>query len=206
MSLFQPKTYSPEAFDEGYYERGERGGLRNYAWQNREQQIQLHLKLECCGTDYRSILFVGCGKGYEVRYFYIMGKDAYGVDVSSYAIHHCDPEIVGRVTLFDGETIERPDSSVDLVAAFDVLTLVPDGMREKLCAEMVRVASKKIVIRTVIKNFHNMDQTWAGMDGVSYKYQHLHEWDRLFNQACKFRFEGAKVHPRYEAVITWVRT
>lgn len=199
--------YGQEQFNHEYYGGGARGGFTRYDWNDPEQQKQLELKWDVCrwNSDYNSILFVGCAKGFEVRYFQEHGKDAHGVDISQYAIENCEKSVNHLCHRFDGMNISIPDNSVDMVAAFDVLTLVPSEMLEKLTSEIVRVARHKILIRTIVKNWRNLDDQWDGEDGVTFRYWPFHAWDKVFTQSGKFRLQEAKMHEQYECVILWVK-
>lgn len=200
--------YTQEQFNAEYYGGGARGGFTKYEWDDPEQQKQLALKWDACHWhgDFRTILFVGCAKGFEVLYFFQRGKAPKGVDISQYAIDNCVPGVASLCRVFDGAQLHHErDSSIDVVAAFDVLTLVPPGMIHDLCAEMVRVAKDKIVVRTIVKNWRNMDEAWDGVDGVSYKYRTFNFWDRLFTESGKFKLAECRMHHQYECVIVWVR-
>jgi ubiquinone/menaquinone biosynthesis C-methylase UbiE len=206
--MSQPEyPYDQSMFDSGYYGGGARGGFRSYQYNESGQQFQLQLKYNNCAMapEYKSILFVGCAKGFEVKYFRAKGKAAFGVDISQYAISNCEPEAKPYCQLYNGSDIEAPDNSYDAVVAFDVLTLVPDGMIQKLTREMARVASKKIMMRTITKSFQNANQEWDGNDGVTYKYKTFNQWDEWMSVGGKFTFFHGVVSGNYEGVYTWKR-
>ena len=78
-------------YDEDYYERGVESGkslYSNYRWIP-ELTIpmcsELISQLKIKETD--SVLDFGCAKGYLVKAFRLLHRDAYGVDVSDYAIN-----------------------------------------------------------------------------------------------------------------------
>jgi len=201
--------YSSALFDEQYYGGGARGGFQSYAWEDPAQQQQLRYKWDHCQQhgDFRSILFVGCATGFEVRYFRERGKEAWGVDVSEWAIDHPVNGATGHTLLYDGQHLSQfTDDGLDVVSSFDVISLVPDDMMKVLAAEMVRVARKKIVVRTIVKNFRNLQNEWDGNDGVSFRYNTLMEWDKMFCQSGKFALHEAKIHFQYESVMVFART
>lgn len=200
--------YGQEKFDEGYYGGGARGGFKTYKYDSPEQRQQLELKysLLSCVEPYRSILFVGCAKGFEVKYFGRKGKEAIGVDISEYAISNCEREVAGLVRLYDGANLPfMPDDSVDVVSAFDVLTLIPDAMLEKLASEMVRAASKAIVFRSIVTNYRNETAKWHGTDGVTYRMLTLGRWDQLFTQSGKFKLSRLTMDAGYECMFYFTR-
>jgi SAM-dependent methyltransferase len=84
-------------FNEDYYERGvEMGisGYSNYRWMPELTipmcyEISEILKL----NDNETILDFGCAKGYVVKGFRLLHKQAYGVDISSYAVGQAPSDV-----------------------------------------------------------------------------------------------------------------
>lgn len=181
-------------FDEGYFERGERGGFPGYKYDSDSQRIELAKKLDCVQQVQRGgrIIFIGCAKGFEVKYFVKHGYNAVGFDISRYAITNAESDVAPRCYIYDGSSIPLfQASSVETVAAFDVLTLVPDTAMEKLAGEMCRVSSRWIIFRTKVKDWKNIDWPVDGMDGVPYRYRTFEEWCRLFESNGSFKLNRA---------------
>lgn len=199
--------YDPALFDKDYYGGGARGGFVKYEYDDPDQQEQLKYKWDAChwSGDFESILFVGSAMGFEVKYFKDKGKIVGGVDVSEYAIKHALPGTARHMMLYDGRNLDFRENGSDIVAAFDVLTLIPDEMMRQLGKEIVRVAYKKIVMRSIVKNWRNAKEKWDGNDGVSFTYKPFDYWDWLFSESGKFRFEECKMWRQYEGVFVWVR-
>lgn len=152
---------SDSNFDAGYFDEGASCGFPvPYTWEN--MRIHIEKKLDFIEKIYRrinwnSILFCGCSKGFEVREARKRGYDAWGIDISQYAVDNVDPKAKGFVRIGDISDISYPDNSFDLVCAFDVLHILPsgtiaeEGRREKAYREIQRVAKKGVVIRTTAK-------------------------------------------------------
>ena len=108
-------------FDEDYYENGvEKGisGYTNYSYMpTRSYEEAITIK-ELWGSG--KILDFGCAKGYLVHALNQLGFDAYGYDISDYAINNCHPSVVKRVG------ITPPPFTVDYVVAKDVMEHVPE--------------------------------------------------------------------------------
>jgi SAM-dependent methyltransferase len=199
--------YSPAFFTEGYYGKGERGGFPHYEYGSDEQKFQLALKMEVCNhVPHDSALFVGCARGFEVAHWYDSGKFiAEGVDVSEWAIANQIPQARYKCKHYDGAKLKFQSYQFDLVASYDVLTLVPDDMLEKLVAEMVRVAKNGIVIRIYVKNWRNLENSVDGIDGATFKLRHFWQYDKLFTQSGKFKLDWMKMHGQYEVTAVFQR-
>ena len=78
-----------------------------------------------------------------------MGVDAYGIDISEFAVQHAYPEVREKLTVGDiSEELPWSDSSFDLVTGFDVLEHQHDYERLlRSVSEMCRVARGSIFLR-----------------------------------------------------------
>ena len=86
-----------EVYDEDYFERGistGKSGYDNYSWLP-EMSIKFAYKIikELGLRDKDKVLDIGCAKGYMVKALRILDIDAYGYDVSKYAISKTDQDI-----------------------------------------------------------------------------------------------------------------
>jgi len=66
-------------------------------------------------------LDVGCAKGFLVKDLLSLGIDAYGIDVSDYAIQNCEPEVVGRLHLGTAEKLPFPSNSFQAVVSVNTV-------------------------------------------------------------------------------------
>lgn len=200
--------YAPDRFNREYYGGSARGGFTdNYAWENPIQQEQLNLKLETLRLfgPVKNVLFVGCARGWEVRKAIDNGIDARGVDISTWAIDNADPHIAAYVQRYDGSNLGMfKAGQFQIVAAFDVLTLVPDAMMEKLASEMCRVAAERITFRTIIKTHVHGDDPWHGNDGVTFRYKPFEHWVQLFSQNG-FAFDAARIASQFEMICSFTK-
>ena len=74
-------------FDEKYFEDGVRhrvSAYENYRWQP-ERTIREAASL-INNIEFDNVLDYGCAKGFMVYAMRLLGKEAYGVDVSQYAV------------------------------------------------------------------------------------------------------------------------
>ena len=61
------------------------------------------------------VLDVGCGKGFLVKDLLSLGIDVYGIDISQYAIDHCEKEVVKRLEIGSADDLKFPDNSFKAV-------------------------------------------------------------------------------------------
>jgi SAM-dependent methyltransferase len=92
----------PNQFNEEYYERGQEkriSGYTNYGWMPERSfpeavSIINHLGL----GPFSTVVDFGCAKGYLVYALRRLGIDAFGEDISEYAIANAHPEVKPFVT------------------------------------------------------------------------------------------------------------
>lgn len=125
-------------FDEDYYLRGKESGkslYENYRW-----MPNLTLTMVRCLADHLEIemsdvvMDFGCARGYVVRALVELGYDAYGIDISEWAISNCDDSVKDRLVLSSVNHI----GSHDWILAKDTLEHVPE---EEIYGTLTAIAS-----------------------------------------------------------------
>lgn len=83
-------------YDEDYFEHGPIAGVSgymNYSWMPERTLRMAHLLIrELPITKGQRVLDFGCAKGFLVKALRILDVEAWGVDVSEYAVNHADAE------------------------------------------------------------------------------------------------------------------
>lgn len=121
------------------------------------------------------VLDVGFGLGYGLNILAIKAKEMYGVDVDEKTYQYCQNTVVGRnprlkkISLYDGYSLDYPDSYFDVLTCVDVIEHVEDY--DKLIKEMLRVSKKGIFLSTP-----NRRPEYTNLDGTPKNYWHLREW------------------------------
>jgi len=115
-------------FDEKYYESGKSSGkslYTNYKWLP-ELTIPLAFRLieELNIKPYHRVLDFGCAKGFLVKALRLLYRDAYGVDISKYAINKCDESVREYVKEIN-TAADIDDVWFDFIIAKDVLEHIP---------------------------------------------------------------------------------
>ena len=102
-------------FTKDYYEDGIRkhiSGYENYSWMP-TRSIPEALDIQQ-NFEFKTCVDCGCAKGFLVHALRIVGCDAYGEDISEYAVDNCHPGVEPYVTLPN-------DKKYDLLICKDVL-------------------------------------------------------------------------------------
>ena len=120
-------------FDEKYFEDGVRhrvSAYENYRWMP-ERTIREASSI-INNIQFDKVLDFGCAKGFMVYAMRLLGKEAYGVDVSEYAVSNGHPKVKDYLSVI--ESAEDVKGGWDLIIAKDVLEhiltpLLPSGKR-----------------------------------------------------------------------------
>jgi ubiquinone/menaquinone biosynthesis C-methylase UbiE len=88
------------------------------------------------------VLDVGCAKGFLVKDLMKVcpGLEAFGIDISEYALMHCEPEVVGRLHLGSAEKLPFPDRSFNAVISINTIHNLERADAVRAVREIERLA------------------------------------------------------------------
>jgi ubiquinone/menaquinone biosynthesis C-methylase UbiE len=112
------RRYGREYFD-GPREVGYGGYRYDGRWLPVARDIVAHFGLKAGDR----ILDVGCAKGFLVHDLMKVcpGLEAFGLDISEYALMHCLPEVAGRLHLGSADKLPFPDRSFSAVISINTI-------------------------------------------------------------------------------------
>ena len=95
------------------------------------------------------VLDVGAAKGFLVKDLIKVcpGLEAFGLDISEYAVMNCEPEVIGRLHLGDCRKLPFPDGSFDAVIAINVVHNVDRDECVQAIREVQRVSRGRAYIQ-----------------------------------------------------------
>jgi SAM-dependent methyltransferase len=113
------RQYGKEYFD-GSRDTGYGGYRYDGRWRSVALDIINHFNLKVFPDE--RFLDIGCAKGFLVRDMrYVLSREAYGIDISDYAVRNCHPDVVGRIHLGNCIDLPFPDNSFHAVTAINVV-------------------------------------------------------------------------------------
>ncbi len=91
-----------------------------------------------------SVLDIGCGKGFLVKDLMLAcpGLQVFGVDISEYAVTHCEPELVGRIHVGNCLSLAFPDKSFTAVISINTIHNLERECVPEAIKELIRVSQK----------------------------------------------------------------
>jgi ubiquinone/menaquinone biosynthesis C-methylase UbiE len=168
-------------FGEMYFDGPREYGYGGYRYDGRwipvAEDIVRHFALKAGNR----ILDVGCAKGFLVKDLMKVcpGLDAFGLDISEYALMRCEKDVVGRLHLGTATKLPFPDASFDAVISINTIhNLDRDGVVRAL-REIERLAPGRGFVQVdayhtpeqrelfaqwvLTAKFHDYPQGWLGV-------------------------------------------
>lgn len=131
-------------FDEKYFEDGVRNHIsayENYRWMP-ERTIREASSITRA-IEFNNVLDYGCAKGFMVYAMRLLGKEAYGVDISDYAVNNGHPKVKDYLSVIN--STDDIKGGWDLIIAKDVLEHIEKEHLPKVLADF-RARAKQILV------------------------------------------------------------
>jgi ubiquinone/menaquinone biosynthesis C-methylase UbiE len=174
------RQYGREFFD-GPREQGYGG----YRYDGRWRPVALDLARHFGLKPGSRVLDVGCAKGFLVKDLMLAcpGLEAFGIDISEYALMHCEPEVVGRLHLGSGDKLPFPDNSFDAVISLNTIHNFERQDAIRAVREVERLAPGRGFIQ--VDSYHTPEQRELFMSWVLTAKFHDYPkgWLEVFNAA-----------------------
>ena len=129
------------------------------------------------------MLDVGCAKGFLVKDLVDQGIQAFGVDVSEYALLNCLPDVVGRLHLGNATNLIFPDGSFGAVLAINSIHNLPREGCLMALKEIERLAPGRGFVQ--VDSYRTLQEKRVFEDWVLTAMFHGFpgEWLELFDEA-----------------------
>jgi cyclopropane fatty-acyl-phospholipid synthase-like methyltransferase len=110
--------FGKEYFD-GTREQGYGGFKYDGRWVPIAEDIVKHYQLKAGDR----VLDIGCAKGFLVKDLMKVcpGLEVFGIDISNYAVMHCEPEVIGRLHVGDARHLPFPDNSFKIALSINTI-------------------------------------------------------------------------------------
>ena len=172
------REYGQMYFD-GPREYGYGGYKYDGRWKSVAKDIVKHFNLK----KRDKVLDVGCAKGFLVKDLLSLGVEAYGIDISKYAISNCEPEVADRLILGSAHKLPFEKNSFSAVLSINTIHNLDRDNCILALKEMERVAPGKGFVQ--VDSYYTEEQkkifeSWV----LTAKYHNYpNEWIKLFKKA-----------------------
>jgi ubiquinone/menaquinone biosynthesis C-methylase UbiE len=131
------------------------------------------------------VLDVGCAKGFLVKDFMkaLPGIEPFGLDISHYAMMHCEPETIGRLHLGSGDSLPFPDGSFKAAISLNTIHNFDRAGCVRALRELQRVSGGRAFVQ--VDSYRTPEQKAVFEDWVlTAKFHDYPEgWLKVFAEA-----------------------
>ena len=170
-------------FDKQYFDGTREYGYGGYKYDGRWKSVAKDIVSFFKLNKKNRILDVGCAKGFLVKDLLDLGMDAYGIDISKYAIKNSHLDVKDRVFLGNAKNISFPSNFFDSVISINCIHNLKLIECKKSIKEIMRVAkSNKNFIQ--VDSYRNKDEKKLFMDWVLTAETHFYtsKWTEFFSE------------------------
>jgi ubiquinone/menaquinone biosynthesis C-methylase UbiE len=129
------------------------------------------------------VLDVGCAKGFLVKDLADQGMDAYGLDISEYALRQTPPDMAGRFVIGSADRLPFADGGFACVLSLDTVhNLDRAGARQAL-AEIQRVSGGRAFVRVDSYRSPAQKEIFESWVLTARFHDYPECWVRLFREA-----------------------
>lgn len=174
------RQYGREYFD-GSRDTGYGGYHYDNRWKPVAADILKHFKLDMkLGARF---LDIGCAKGFLVNEMLPLLSNAFGLDISEYAVRNCLWNVVGRIHLGNCIELPFPDNSFDAVTAINVVHDLDRDDCIQAIREIQRVSGGRAYIQ--VDSYRTEEERQKFLDWVLTAKTHFWpgHWEELFDHA-----------------------
>ena len=172
------KKFGKEYFD------GEREyGYGGYNYDGRWKSVAKHIVKYFNLKSGNKVLDVGCGKGFLVKDLVDIGIDAYGLDISNYALKNCEKDIVSRLFKGNAKKLNFPDKSFDVVVSFNCIHNLKKKECIKALMEIERISRGKSFVQVDCYENDKEKKLFSKWVLTAETHGYPNDWFKIFQKA-----------------------
>ena len=172
-------------YGEMYWDGPREYGYGGYSYDGRGRPVARDIVAHFGLKPGMKVLDVGCGKGFLVKDLMLEcpGLEAFGLDISRYALMHAPPEVIGRLHLGSGDDLPFPDRSFDCVLSLNTIHNFPRSRAVAAMREIQRVSGGRAFVQ--VDSYHTPEQKEIFESWVLTAEFHDYPqgWVKLFQEA-----------------------
>jgi ubiquinone/menaquinone biosynthesis C-methylase UbiE len=172
-------------FGQEYWDGDRKYGYGGYRYDGRWRSVARDILSHFGLKPGMRVLDVGCGKGFLVKDLMLEcpGLQAFGLDISHYALMHCDRDVVGRLHLGSADALPFPDGAFDCVLSINTLHNLERPRVKVALQEIQRLCNGRAYVQ--VDSYRTPEQKALFEDWVLTALFHDYPpaWEKLFSEA-----------------------
>jgi len=167
-------------FGKEYFDGNRKFGYGGYSYDGRWQAVAKDIIKFYSLKKGDKVLDVGCAKGFLVKDLLDKGIDAYGIDISKYAVKNCHKDVKGRIGLGNAKKLNFTDKSFKLVLAINVIHNLNSIDCGKALREISRVSYKYNFVQVDAYRTKKEKKIFKDWVLTAKFYLHPDQWKKFF--------------------------
>lgn len=174
-------------FDKEYFDGPRKYGYGGYYYDGRWKKVAKDFIKYYKLKPGDKVLDIGCAKGYLIKEFLDKKIDAYGLDISRYALKNCHPDVKSRLTYGNAKKLPFKNNSFKLAISINTL----HNLNKKDCKiaikEIMRISERHKYIQ--VDAYRNKEEKKIFEDWVLTAKFHTYcdKWEKFFRE---IRYNG----------------
>lgn len=170
-------------YGKDYFDGKRDYGYGGYYYDGRWIKVAKYFKNKYKLKKGSKILDVGCAKGFLIKDLIDLGIDAYGLEISDYAINNSHPSVIGRIHKGNAKKLPFPDNSFDAVISINAIHNLNKNECLKALKEIQRVTKKYAFVQ--VDSYKNLKEKKIFLSWVLTAKYHDYpkNWIKLFKKA-----------------------
>ncbi len=169
-----------------YFDGDRKYGYGGYYYDGRWKKVAKNIVKKYKLKKGDKVLDIGCAKGFLVKDLIDIGIDAYGIDISQYAINNSLPETYGRITLCSADNIFFPDKSFDFVMSINTIHNLNKSKCIKAIKEINRLSKKNSFIQVDAYKTEKQKKIFENWVITAKYHDYTKNWIKLF-KSCNYK-------------------
>ena len=178
--IAESKEYGELYFD-GPREYGYGGYRYDGRWVPVAEDIVEHFGLKAGDR----VLDIGCAKGFLVKDLMAVcpGLEAFGIDISEYAMMNCEPEVVGRLHFGNADHLPFPDGSFACAIAINTVHNLPRERCKTALQEIQRICGGRAFVQVDSYRTPEEKEIFLSWVLTAEFHEYPDGWIKLFKEA-----------------------
>ena len=174
-------------FDREYFDGPRKYGYGGYHYDGRWKKVAKDFIKYYKLKPGDKVLDIGCAKEYLIKEFLDKKIDAYGLDISRYALKNCHPDVKSKLTYGNAKKLPFKNNSFKLVISINTLHNLIKKDCKIAIKEIMRISKKHKYIQ--VDAYRNKDEKKIFEDWVLTAKFHTYcdKWEKFFKE---IRYNG----------------
>lgn len=170
-------------FGKEYFDGSRMYGYGGYSYDGRWKKVAKAIIRRYKLKKGDKVLDIGCAKGFLVKDLLDLGINAFGIDISEYALKNCHPDVIGRLHLGSAHQLPFPNNSFKATISINTIHNLNVPKCITALKEMNRLSGKNSFVQ--VDSYRSSEEKKIFLNWVLTANTHFYPtvWKKLFKKS-----------------------